>query len=104
VRSNWRHRIAAVVHVDNSARPQVLHRGTNPLYWEILSRFEELTGIPVLINTSFNAHEEPIVNKPAECQSALLDNRVDFVVTEQAIYERRQSEQSTYIQDRKTRA
>jgi carbamoyltransferase len=104
VRSNWRHRIGAIVHVDNSARPQVLDQGTNPLYWEILSRFEEQTGIPVLVNTSFNAHEEPIVNKPAECQSALLDNRVDFVVTEQAIYERRQSEQSTYIQDRKTRA
>ena len=89
VRSTWRNRIAAVVHVDNSARPQVLERETNPLYFEILGKFEEETGIPVLINTSLNAHEEPIVNKPAECKSALLENRVDFVITQQALYERK---------------
>jgi carbamoyltransferase len=56
------------------------------LFAAILRRFRERTGIPVLINTSFNVHEEPIVNRPQECRQALIDGRVDFVVTKQAVY------------------
>jgi len=41
-----------------------------------------------MINTSFNVHEEPIINRPEECAQALLDDRVDFVVTDQAVYRR----------------
>lgn len=88
-RAEWRARIPAVVHVDNSARPQVLFPSVNPLYEDILENFEQLTGVPVLVNTSFNVHEEPIVNTPAECLRALLEQRVDFVVTDQALYETR---------------
>ena len=58
----------------------------NPLFAAILRRFRDRTGIPVLINTSFNVHEEPIVNRPEECRQALVDGRVDFVVTRQAVY------------------
>lgn len=87
VRPNWRDRIPAVVHVDGSARPQIIERESNPLYFDILTAFEKETGIPVLVNTSFNVHEEPIVNTPRECAQALLDRRIDFVVTQQAIYE-----------------
>ena len=72
-------RIAAVVHVDGSARPQIIERETNPLYYDILDAFERESGLPVLVNTSFNVHEEPIVNKPSECIRALLDGRIDFV-------------------------
>jgi carbamoyltransferase len=86
VRSSWRDRIPAVVHVDGSARPQTIERESNPLYFDILAAFERNTGIPVLVNTSFNVHEEPIVNTPRECAQALLDRRIDFVVTQQAIY------------------
>ena len=43
------------------------------------------TGLPILVNTSFNVHEEPIINQPAECLRALRDGRVDFVVTEQFV-------------------
>lgn len=84
----WRSRIAAVVHVDHSARPQIIERADNPLYHDILGAFEQATGLPVLVNTSFNVHEEPIVNAPAECARALTDRRIDFVVTDQAVYER----------------
>ena len=87
VRPNWRDRIAAVVHVDGSARPQTIVRESNPLYFDILMAFEKITSVPVLVNTSFNVHEEPIVNTPRECAQALLDRRIDFVVTSQAIYE-----------------
>ena len=48
--------------------------------------FRAATGLPALVNTSFNAHEEPIVNQPAECLRALRDRRVDSVVTEQSCY------------------
>jgi carbamoyltransferase len=88
VKPQWRERIAAVVHVDGSARPQIIARDTNPLYYDILTAFERDSGLPVLVNTSFNVHEEPIVNKPAECVKALLDGRIDFIVTTQGIYER----------------
>jgi len=86
VRPEWRKRIPAVVHVDGTARPQIIGADENPLYAGILKKFRAATGLPVLINTSFNVHEEPIVNRPAECLKALLDRRVDFVVTEQAVY------------------
>jgi carbamoyltransferase len=86
VRPEWRDRIPAVIHVDGTARPQILREEINPLFGGILRRFRDATGLPVLINTSFNVHEEPIVNRPQECRKALLDGRVDFVVTKQAVY------------------
>ena len=88
VRPQWRDRIPAVVHVDGSARPQTIRREDNPLYYDIVRGFEGSSGLPVLVNTSFNVHEEPIVNSPAECAKALVDGRIDFVVTNQAVYER----------------
>ncbi len=53
---------------------------------DILRRFRAATGLPVLVNTSFNVHEEPIVNQPSECLKALREGRVDFAVTERAVY------------------
>jgi len=88
VRPQWRDRIPAVVHVDGSARPQTIRREDNSLYYDIVQGFETASGLPVLVNTSFNVHEEPIVNSPAECAKALLDGRIDFVVTRQGVYEK----------------
>ena len=86
VKPEWRARIPAVVHVDGTARPQIVRDADNPLFAAILRGFRDQTGLPVLINTSFNVHEEPIVNRPEECLQALVDGRVDFVVTQQAVY------------------
>ena len=86
VKPEWRERIPAVVHVDGTARPQVVHRAQNPIYYDILARYEAATGLPVLINTSFNVHEEPIINTPEECMTALADNRVDAVVSEGGVW------------------
>ena len=88
VRPQWRTRIAAVVHIDGSARPQIIGRAANPLYFDILAAFKARTGLPVLVNTSFNVHEEPIVNRPEECLKALVDGRVDFVTTTDAVWMR----------------
>jgi carbamoyltransferase len=86
VRPEWRARIPAVVHVDGTARPQIVRDSDNPLFAAILRGFRDATGLPVLVNTSFNVHEEPIVNRPDECLKALIDGRIDFVVTAQAVY------------------
>ncbi len=88
VKPEWRERIPAVVHVDGTARPQIIRREQNPLYHDILEGFERQTGLPVLINTSFNVHEEPIVDTPEQCRRALSDDRIDFVVTDGGLYER----------------
>src|SRR5579859_1289246 len=88
VRPEWRDRIPAVVHVDGTARPQIIEAASNPLYAGILARFKQATGLPVLVNTSFNAHEEPIINRPDECVGALQGDRIDFVVTRQGVYRR----------------
>jgi carbamoyltransferase len=85
VKPEWRARIPAVVHVDGTARPQIVGNADNPLYVNILRRFRAITGLPVLVNTSFNVHEEPIVNRPEECLKALNDGRIDFVVTKNAV-------------------
>lgn len=86
VRPAWRDRIPAVVHVDNTARPQLIRRDQNPLYYDIIARYERMTGLPTIINTSFNAHEEPIINTPAEAAAALKAGRVDAIVTEGALW------------------
>ena len=88
VKPAWRERIPAVVHVDGSARPQIVSRETNPTYFDIIAAFKTRTGLPALVNTSFNVHEEPIVNRPEECRRALEDGRVDFVVTDRGVWSR----------------
>ncbi len=89
VRREWQDRIAGVVHIDGSARPQIIRRADNPCYFDVLAAFKARTGLPVLVNTSLNVHEEPIVNRPEECLLTLEAGRVDFVVTASAVWTRR---------------
>jgi carbamoyltransferase len=70
----------AAVHVDNTARPQLIKRETNPGYYDILQEYEKLSGSPSIINTSFNMHEEPIVCSPDDAVRAFLDGRIDGLV------------------------
>ncbi len=69
----------AAVHVDGTARPQLIRREVNPGYYDILKEYEKLSGIPSLINTSFNMHEEPIVNTPADAVRAFLQGTLDYL-------------------------
>jgi len=82
VKNKFIKNISAVVHVDNTARPQIIYRNDNYLYYDILTEFYKITKIPTLVNTSFNAHEEPIINSPKEAIEALLGNRMDFLIFE----------------------
>ena len=86
VRPEWHARIPAVVHIDGSARPQIITRGDNPLYYDVLSKFHAKTGLPVLVNTSFNVHEEPIVDTPEQALKSLVEGRIDYILTEDALY------------------
>lgn len=77
VKQAWRLRIPAVVHVDGTARPQTVSRAANPLYWNLIDAYRQRSGIPLLLNTSFNVHEEPIVCFPANAVQALSEDRID---------------------------
>jgi len=77
VKREVRSRIPAVVHVDGTARVQTASRRTNRLLWEILTAFKALTGIPVLVNTSFNLAGEPIVCSPSDAIRTFTRSEID---------------------------
>jgi carbamoyltransferase len=79
IRPEWRERLSAVNHQDNTGRLQSVARDESPLYYDLIAAFGRRTGIPVLLNTSFNENE-PIVNTPAEAIDCFLRTRMDALV------------------------
>ena len=79
IRARWRERLCAVNHVDDTGRLQSVSREENPLYYDLIRAFEGRTGIPVVLNTSFNENE-PIVEHPAEAADCFLRTRMDVLV------------------------
>jgi carbamoyltransferase len=71
--------IPAVTHVDGSGRLQTVYKETNPRYWRLIDAFRELTGVPMVLNTSFNENE-PVVCKPVEALDCFLRTRMDLLV------------------------
>jgi len=69
----------AVVHVDGTARPQLISKKQNPSYYKILDEYRKITKIPVLVNTSFNMHEEPIVCSPNDAIRSFLQGNLDYL-------------------------
>jgi carbamoyltransferase len=80
VRPEWRERLAAVTHVDGSARLQALERGMAPRLHALLEAYGRRTGIPVLLNTSFNLSGEPIVTRALEGYSSFRRCGIDLLV------------------------
>jgi carbamoyltransferase len=78
IKPSQRDRIAAVTHGDGTGRLQTIEKDVNPLYWKLIDEFGRLTGVPVLLNTSFNENE-PIVSTPAEAISCFLRTRMDVL-------------------------
>ena len=72
--------IQAAIHIDNTARPNTVSNTANPLYYKVIKEFYDLTGIPVILNTSFNKHGLPIVNSPEDAINHLLWNCIDELV------------------------
>lgn len=79
IRPSWRERLCAVDHVDDTGRLQSVTRGENPLYYDLIRAFEARTGIPVVLNTSFNENE-PIVEHPAEAADCFMRTKMDVLV------------------------
>ena len=75
-----RSEIPAVTHVDYSARIQTVNKETNKRYYDLISKFKEKTGCPVIVNTSFNVRGEPIVNSPTDAFNCFMGTELDYLV------------------------
>ncbi len=80
VRPERRERVPAIVHVDGSARVQTVSREENAEYWALIQAFHELTGVPLVLNTSFNVNGEPIVETPRDAVSCFESTQIDVLV------------------------
>jgi carbamoyltransferase len=87
VRAEKRSAIPAPTHVDGTGRLQTVSRHTNPLYWSLIREFEKLTGVPVVLNTSFNENE-PIVLRPEEAIDCFMRTKMDVLVLGDYIVEK----------------
>jgi carbamoyltransferase len=95
-----RSQIPAITHVDYSARIQTVHAHTNPKYFELITKFKEMTGCPVLVNTSFNVRGEPIVCTPEDSFNCLMGTEIEFLVVGNAIM-RKEDQDPALIKDYK---
>jgi carbamoyltransferase len=87
IRPEQRGVVPAVTHVDGSGRLQTVSREHNPLYWQLIHAFEQRTGVPMLLNTSFNENE-PIVHRPEEALDCFLRTRMDVLVLGTTVVEK----------------
>lgn len=82
-------KIPAVTHLDNSARLQTVKQEDNPFFYEIIRSFKKISGCPIVINTSFNVREEPIVCSPQDAYNCFLKTGIDVLVLENFIVEKK---------------
>lgn len=80
VKEEWRNKIPAVTHIDNSARHQSVTEQSNPRFYKLINAFYNKTGVPVLLNTSFNGPHEPIVESPSDAIKTMFSCKLDFLV------------------------
>ncbi len=82
VHQSHRTTLPAVTHIDGTARLQTVFRDTNPRYYRLIERFGQATGVPVILNTSFNLRGEPIVNSPADAFQTFSNSEMDALILE----------------------
>lgn len=88
IHEHKQHEIASVCHVDGTGRLQTIDHATNQLYYEIIQAFGERTGVPVLLNTSFNLRGEPIANSPHDAWLTFIRSDLDILVLESMVVEK----------------
>jgi predicted NodU family carbamoyl transferase len=89
VRPSQRTRVPAITHVDGSARPHAVDRSSNPFYWSLIDRFRQLTGVPAVVNTSFNLAGEPIVCSAEDAVSTFVRAEgIDLLVLDELLVTR----------------
>lgn len=88
-KDEWKDKIPTVVHPkDKTARIQIVTENSNPLFYVILKAYKQKTGVGILVNTSFNVHNEPIVEKPIDAFRRLADGTIDVLVTPYGLFYR----------------
>ncbi len=80
VKKSWRKKIPAVTHINGTSRPQIVHKKDNTLYWRLIRAFYKKTGVPLILNTSFNLKGEPMVNSPEDAIATFLKSGIDVLV------------------------
>jgi carbamoyltransferase len=88
VKESYKDKIPAVVHVDGSCRPQTVYKKTNPIFHDIILEFKKRTGIPLVLNTSFNLSYEPIVNSPYDAIRTFMESDADSLCVGNFIVEK----------------
>jgi carbamoyltransferase len=88
--------LPAITHIDYSARLQTVHHETNPRYWQLISDFKSLTGIGVIINTSFNVRGEPIVCTPEDAYRCFMRTEMDYLVMNDFLF--RKEDQPIWVE------
>tara|TARA_Y100000310_G_scaffold341724_1_gene441786 strand:+ start:10 stop:1269 length:1260 start_codon:yes stop_codon:yes gene_type:complete len=96
IRKEWHDKIPAVTHVDGSGRLQTIRRHQNPLYYDLIKEFGELSGIPILINTSFNIRGEPIVCTPYDAYKCMMGTGIDCLVIGKFLIKREDNPQDMW--------
>ena len=84
--------IPAITHVDYSARIQTVSRNTNKRYYDLISKFKEKTGCPVIVNTSFNVRGEPIVNTPTDAFNCFMGTELDYLVIGNCVLDKKKQD------------
>jgi len=84
--------IPAVTHVDYSARVQTVTKENNKRYYDLIKKFKEKTGCPVIVNTSFNVRGEPIVNTPTDAFNSFMGTELDFLVIGNCILDKKKQD------------
>ncbi len=88
--------VPAITHVDYSARIQTVHKNSNPFFYAILKKFKDITGCPILVNTSFNVRGEPIVCTPKDAFKCFMGTELDYLVIENFLLSKKNQDKSLY--------
>ena len=92
VRQDKQALLSAITHVDGTARLQTVHKETNSRFHKLLKEFEKLSGVPVLLNTSFNVMGEPIVESPVDAIRCFYSTGIDYLVLDNYVIRKKTGE------------
>lgn len=96
IHKKWHQKIPSVTHVDGSGRLQTIRRHQNPQYYDLIKEFGKLSGIPILVNTSFNIRGEPIVCTPHDAYKCMMGTGIDYLVIDRFLVKRKDNPQDMW--------
>ena len=100
VKKQWRKKIPAVTHIDGSGRLQTIRRNQNNLYYDLIKQFGKLSGVPILINTSFNIRGEPIVCTPYNAYKCMMGTGIDYLIINKFLIKREDNPKDKWDSER----